>query len=345
MKYAMVVGSAFVLFSLPAISLADDNLTITTYYPSPNGVYRNLKLYPTSSPGACVAGLEGTMYFDNTTVPSAGKICHYNGAAWEWADFGASGGSGIWVENSTTHSINNTNQGKVFIDGVEDANGEILEVHGDVRVYDKPPAGDGDSLMYITRQTVGNSSGIVLDTWTGATEGYHIRLDGNTPRLDIGNTTLDFLTVDNAGNVGIGNIAPQAKLDVNGAVKLAPGAAPASPAEGTMYYDSTQHAQRFRDATQWNNLISESGAVTLTPPATTVQANFHKIYTQAPLVIATPRFLGAHSDTRLTCNIVSLTGTNVVFDVDGGTGASPAAGVWTDIPQEQVEIMYVVIPR
>jgi hypothetical protein len=236
MKNAIIPVFVFMVLAFSGLAMADENVTITTYYPSPNGVYRNLRLYP-SAETTCDASKDGTMYFNNTTVPSVGRICHYNGTGYEWADFGA-GGSGYWTENSTTHSINNTNPGKVFIDGVEDANGEILEVHGDMRVYDKPPAGDGDTLIAVTRGTVGNTSGIVFDTWTGSAEGYHIRMDGITPRLDIGNSTSDFLTVSNAGSVGIGTVSPAAKLEVyNGTVYInqTPGSLIMKSADGTCH--------------------------------------------------------------------------------------------------------------
>jgi len=51
-------------------------LTIATYYPSPYGVYRNLRLYPTSTPTSGVT--PGVMYYDS----GDNKVKYYNGTAW-----------------------------------------------------------------------------------------------------------------------------------------------------------------------------------------------------------------------------------------------------------------------
>jgi hypothetical protein len=66
--------------SLTAICFAQSNqtetLTITTYYPSPYGVYRNLKLNPSNLPTTGVD--RGVMYFDNST----NLLRYYNGSSW-----------------------------------------------------------------------------------------------------------------------------------------------------------------------------------------------------------------------------------------------------------------------
>jgi len=41
-------------------------------------------------------------------------------------------------------------------------------------------------------------------------------------------------------NVGIGTTTPQAKLEVNGAIRLTPSATPTNPVEGMMYYDRNE---------------------------------------------------------------------------------------------------------
>jgi len=56
------------VFSLFVVSFVyaqnNETLTITTYYPSPYGVYRNLKLSPSNEPTAGVS--EGVMYYNRT---------------------------------------------------------------------------------------------------------------------------------------------------------------------------------------------------------------------------------------------------------------------------------------
>ena len=41
---------------------SDDSITITTYYPSPYGVYRTLRLFPSGRPGSCQ---EGEVFYDD----------------------------------------------------------------------------------------------------------------------------------------------------------------------------------------------------------------------------------------------------------------------------------------
>lgn len=61
------IGILFLFLSLTAICFAQSNytesLTITTYYPAPYGVYRNLRLHPSEEPQGS-ARQPGVMYFD-----------------------------------------------------------------------------------------------------------------------------------------------------------------------------------------------------------------------------------------------------------------------------------------
>jgi microcystin-dependent protein len=75
-KGISIIGFAFslVLF-LYSLSFSEDKITITTYYPSPYGVYNVLRLYPTTQPAS---GQEGDIYYD-----SGGHVLKYhNGSAW-----------------------------------------------------------------------------------------------------------------------------------------------------------------------------------------------------------------------------------------------------------------------
>jgi hypothetical protein len=69
-----------------------EDITITTYYPSPYGSYNELQLYPHSSPATtCDATHKGTMYYDSDD--SQIKVC--DGSAYN--NLGGAGG--------TTHTI------------------------------------------------------------------------------------------------------------------------------------------------------------------------------------------------------------------------------------------------
>jgi len=80
LKYLKIACIVFIsIFILSAVSFCEESFTITTYYPSPYGVYKELRLYPNTSPSACDANNKGAMYYndsDNQTY-----VC--NGSDWK----------------------------------------------------------------------------------------------------------------------------------------------------------------------------------------------------------------------------------------------------------------------
>jgi len=62
-----------------AIAQNQDSLTITTYYPAPYGVYKNLRIYPSTA--APTAGLgQGLIYFDSSSGHD--HLRYYNNTGW-----------------------------------------------------------------------------------------------------------------------------------------------------------------------------------------------------------------------------------------------------------------------
>ena len=83
-----LLGGANIIASAQTSS---EEITITTYYPSPYGIYKNLRLYPNDdvNPGEACAN-EGEMYFDDSD--SQPMVCR-DGATWlEWQTLGGGGG-------------------------------------------------------------------------------------------------------------------------------------------------------------------------------------------------------------------------------------------------------------
>jgi hypothetical protein len=80
-----------------------NTFTITTYYPAPYGVYRNMRLYPSNEP---TAGVEpGVMYYNQTQ-----HVIKFLSNT-TWVNMTGGTGGGYWSENATTHNIYNTNSG------------------------------------------------------------------------------------------------------------------------------------------------------------------------------------------------------------------------------------------
>ncbi|MDD5044100.1 MAG: hypothetical protein PHU91_01675 [Candidatus Omnitrophica bacterium] len=60
---ALLLGPALFCFA----QSASEQITLTTYYPSPYGVYKSLRIYPSNvAPATCDANTAGTMYFSGT---------------------------------------------------------------------------------------------------------------------------------------------------------------------------------------------------------------------------------------------------------------------------------------
>jgi hypothetical protein len=104
------------LLSLPFSSIfaADERITITTYYPSPTGVYKILRLFPRSEPASCQSG--EMIYNDGTVGPDA--VGYYGcNATGSWKIFGGSGGTDPYWDTSSWDAItiNSTKSGNVII--------------------------------------------------------------------------------------------------------------------------------------------------------------------------------------------------------------------------------------
>ncbi len=80
-KYILVVFSFLAVF---ATNVFAEDITITTYYPSPYGSYNELQLYPHSTPVAtCNSSNRGTMYYDSDDDHV--YVC--NGSSWTTTNF------------------------------------------------------------------------------------------------------------------------------------------------------------------------------------------------------------------------------------------------------------------
>ena len=78
-----------------------EQITITTYYPSPFGVYRTLRLFPlTTAPTCSTADHAGTMYYD-----SAGTLNVCNGSAWRSVGGATDGDSIMYLSSALGNAV------------------------------------------------------------------------------------------------------------------------------------------------------------------------------------------------------------------------------------------------
>jgi hypothetical protein len=85
-----------------------ETLTISTYYPSPYGVYRNLRLYPSNEPTNGVD--RGVLYFNNTTE----QVYYYKNTTTKWVVL--SGSSGEALVNAAHTQSDCTTAGGTVVD-------------------------------------------------------------------------------------------------------------------------------------------------------------------------------------------------------------------------------------
>ncbi|MCK4810227.1 MAG: hypothetical protein KAS99_04745 [Candidatus Omnitrophica bacterium] len=102
---------------------SQESITLTTYYPSPYGVYKELRLYPNDSPTGCGdAADEGKMYYDDSEHQL--KVCIDDG----FGIYGWQVSGGLWTQSGNNLYPNDTNW-KVGIGTTTPGNAK-LQVNG-----------------------------------------------------------------------------------------------------------------------------------------------------------------------------------------------------------------------
>jgi len=145
MKKNILVLGIGVFFLLASFVYAqEEKITITTYYPSPYGVYNEMQLFPHSTPvTTCDAEHEGTMYFDSDDhmlyvcgCPQGG-VCSWNAAGGAGAGFWAASGDDIY--NTNTADVKITRNLKVLNDVTVGSNLFLGGVHRNTWPLDITP--------------------------------------------------------------------------------------------------------------------------------------------------------------------------------------------------------------
>jgi hypothetical protein len=88
--FKITVLISAILFFITSFSFAADEITITTYYPSPHGVYGELRLYPNTGPTSNCNSADdiGKLYYDDDSsiIPHQAYVCRQTGTStynWE----------------------------------------------------------------------------------------------------------------------------------------------------------------------------------------------------------------------------------------------------------------------
>jgi hypothetical protein len=245
MKKLVVQGPWFILFcfclSLPLS--AQESITLTTYYPSPFGVYNELRVKRVAI---------GESYFDSGAYP------------WDSAAGGLSGG----IEEEADLVV----EGKVRIGGLSSGSGTKFAI------YDKDslnPFGQKSATLSVAnprKQSYSslalragfNPSGTIDANWAISSNA----IDPSNPHFSVTEVFAaggqSRIKVIPGGDVGIGVSTPQAKLDVGGGVKIGQtGLACSSDTKGTIRYNNSASSIQYCDGNNWSGIGGQPQTVIL----------------------------------------------------------------------------------
>jgi hypothetical protein len=203
--YVSFFSTWSLFFSSCPARAASENINITTYYPSPVGVYKTLRVYPGPRPASCH---KGEIVYHNGTIPVAGYYACDESNNWQLLGSGG-GGSSFWAAvGGNSNGIRNLNSGNVTVGiGARDSLGIVGAL--DVRSDTNPPI------------TWGNSTAIYGTLDYGAN--YARVTAGPGKNLIFAGDPVDpstHVTLTPAGNLGIGIPDPLEKLTVKQCMEI-----------------------------------------------------------------------------------------------------------------------------
>jgi hypothetical protein len=221
--------SILILFFLisPLITHSQETITITTYYPAPYGVYRHVRLFPTTTVPACDSNNEGVMYYDSDE--DALKVCTSDGSGYSfsYASLWIRSGSNIYPYSTNWNvGIGTTTPGaRLRVSG-----GNAI-FDGDVGIGTTAPV----SALHIQR---GSGVSLLIESPTSSWAQLNFRdsgLDRVIIRREPNSNDLTFYTggnerlrIQDNGDTRIGTSSLPVTLEVNDRIRITGG----SPSPG-----------------------------------------------------------------------------------------------------------------
>jgi hypothetical protein len=261
----------FISFCIIPSIYPQENITITTYYPAPMGVYENLRLFPTTVQPACDVNNEGVMYYNNNT--NLLMVCRQTSTAPDTYGFQSAGS--LWVQAGTTGpngvdpidirpfdtnlkvGIGDVNvgwnrQNRLAVTDNTSTNGlgeqiALMEILNPRRGSSGTWSGGGDSVTALLLTPGGASWQVRADEFDSAAAQDSADAGAFMIHQTVNGSPATRLVIRNNGNVGMGVNNPRARLEVNDTLLLTPRATdPATTTEGTFYYNNSASVKGFR---------------------------------------------------------------------------------------------------
>jgi hypothetical protein len=178
--------------------------------------------------------------YDNSLSPTPGQVLSWNGSAWVPAPSGGAG-TGDIVNNGQNGAVTiGSNDGNSLTLETANAAAMTIDATGKVGIGTTVPgsaleikgAGSTGPLLTVGSTGAGGAYQLALqNTATGGTTWYLGSSDNTNGAgggkfiigKNVSDTASSNFTIDGSGNVGIGAIAPAAKLDIAGSIKVADG--------------------------------------------------------------------------------------------------------------------------
>ncbi len=190
----IIVIVIFFIFALFSLGFGEESITITTYYPSPYGVYKTLRLNPSPRAATCQPG--DMTYHDGSGSILAGYYFCDNSAAWQ----SAGGGGGFWSRDATYATLSpTTSSDKVGIGGSWSL----------ARLSAFTSDGANTGVWGGNWFTIGTGNGVYGQA-TGSATG--VRGESGSGMGGYFSSSGGYALITGAGNVGIGMANPMIKF-------------------------------------------------------------------------------------------------------------------------------------
>lgn len=205
----------FLVLTFTAGGASAQSVQLSTYYPSPFGMYDRIRLVPRIALGEPCD--PGTLYVENT-----GTTLRFCGAAGTWGPLG----TGVWVQSSDNIFPADTASNPNLRVGIGTTTPRTrLELGNDGAIlatgtfgsgWAEPNLGAGTRLLWYPQKAAFRMGGIDGTQWNDANIGnYSVAMGWNTIASDTGAVALgDTVTVNGVGTVALGkNITLPAASD------------------------------------------------------------------------------------------------------------------------------------